>query len=35
MLLDKSIYKAHAFPKQLKIQTWHPEKGYADLSGTN
>ena len=35
LLLDKSIYKAHAFPNHLKIQIWHPETGYADLSSTN
>jgi dihydrolipoamide dehydrogenase len=34
LLLDKSIYKSHAFPNQLKIQTWHPESGYADPADT-
>jgi dihydrolipoamide dehydrogenase len=28
VLLNKSIYKAHAFPDQIKIRTWHPERGY-------
>ncbi|GBC61534.1 pyridine nucleotide-disulfide oxidoreductase [Desulfonema ishimotonii] len=26
MLLDKSIFKPHAFPDYLKIRTWHPDE---------
>lgn len=28
VLLNKSIYKAQAFPNHIKIRTWHPETGY-------
>ena len=27
LLLNKSIYKSEAFPKHIKIRSWHPEKG--------
>ena len=30
LLLDKSIYKAQAFPKHLKIRTWRPDVGIED-----
>jgi dihydrolipoamide dehydrogenase len=28
VLLNKSIYKPHAFPNHIKIRRWHPDKGY-------
>ena len=28
VLLDKSVFKPHAFPNQIKIRRWHPETGY-------
>ncbi|MDJ0802288.1 MAG: NAD(P)/FAD-dependent oxidoreductase [Desulfobacterales bacterium] len=28
VLLNKSIFKPHAFPNHIKIRHWHPEKGY-------
>jgi dihydrolipoamide dehydrogenase len=28
VLLDKSVFKAHAFPNHIKIKRWHPETGY-------
>ena len=28
VLLDKSVYKPHAFPNHIKIRRWHPDKGY-------
>ncbi len=28
VLLNKSIFKPHAFPDHIKIRRWHPEKGY-------
>ena len=28
VLLNKSIYKPHAFPNHIKIRHWHPDKGY-------
>jgi dihydrolipoamide dehydrogenase len=28
VLLNKSIYKPHAFPNHIKIRRWHHEKGY-------
>ena len=28
VLLDKSVYKAHAFPKQIVIRKWHPDTGF-------
>ena len=28
VLLNKSLYKAHAFPNHIKIRHWHPDKGY-------
>ncbi len=28
VLLNKSIFKPHAFPNHIKIRRWHPEKGY-------
>lgn len=30
LLLDKSVFKPHAFPEYLKIRRWHPDKGYYD-----
>jgi len=29
VLLDKSVYKPHAFPKHINIRTWHPDRGYS------
>ncbi|QTA82040.1 FAD-dependent pyridine nucleotide-disulfide oxidoreductase [Desulfonema limicola] len=29
LLLNKSIYKPHAFPELLKINKWHPETGFS------
>ncbi|MDM8538128.1 NAD(P)/FAD-dependent oxidoreductase [Desulfobacterales bacterium HSG17] len=34
LLLDKSIYKPHAFPEYLKIRKWHPETGFTSCSTT-
>jgi dihydrolipoamide dehydrogenase len=31
VLLNKSIYKAHAFPNHIKIRTWHPDDAGAPL----
>lgn len=28
VLLDKSVYKPHAFPNHIKIRRWHPDQGY-------
>ncbi len=28
VLLNKSLYKPHAFPNHIKIRHWHPDKGY-------
>ena len=28
VLLNKSIYKPHAFPKHIRIRTWQPDKGF-------
>ncbi len=28
VLLNKSVYKPHAFPNHIKIRRWHPDKGY-------
>ena len=28
LLLNKSVYKCQAFPEQLKLWSWHPEKGF-------
>ncbi|MBC2733426.1 MAG: NAD(P)/FAD-dependent oxidoreductase [Desulfobacteraceae bacterium] len=28
VLLNKSVYKSHAFPNHIKIRRWHPDKGY-------
>ena len=28
MLLGKSIFKPHAFPRHIKIRSWHPDRGY-------
>lgn len=28
VLLDKSVYKAHAFPNLISIRKWHPETGF-------
>jgi dihydrolipoamide dehydrogenase len=28
VLLDKSIFKPHAFPKHIQIRQWHPDSGY-------
>ena len=30
VLLNKSVYKAHAFPKHIQIRTWHPDKGFSE-----
>ena len=29
VLLNKSVYKSHAFPKQIKIRTWDPQTGFS------
>jgi len=29
VLLGKSIFKPHAFPKHIQIRQWHPDTGYA------
>jgi dihydrolipoamide dehydrogenase len=29
VLLGKSVYKPHAFPKYINIRTWHPDRGYS------
>ena len=29
LLLDKSVYKPHAFPKHIQIRTWHPMGGFS------
>lgn len=34
LLLDKSIYKPHAFPEYLKIRKWDPEIGYTSCPTT-
>ena len=28
VLLDKSVYKPHAFPDHIKIRRWHPDRGH-------
>jgi len=28
VLLDKSLYKPHAFPNDIKIRRWHPDRGH-------
>ena len=28
VLLNKSIYKPHAFPNYIRIRTWQPDKGF-------
>ena len=28
VLLDKSVYKPHAFPNHIKIRRWEPDRGY-------
>jgi dihydrolipoamide dehydrogenase len=30
MLLNKSVFKPHAFPDYMKIRSWNPEGGYQD-----
>jgi dihydrolipoamide dehydrogenase len=32
LLIGRSVYKPYAFPEHLKINIWHPDKGYTDVS---
>ncbi len=32
LLIGKSVYKAHAFPKLIQVRCWSPEGGYVDCS---
>jgi len=30
LLIGKSIYKAQAFPRSMRVNCWNPEDGYSD-----